>query len=232
MSFISEQEPYCYYEDISSIICKIIELHESFCYKFDEMTSEDLLNLKKRQIRHICEVTEERTFMLKTSFHTLLKDCLRELNNLMVAIDLEYDYALYDFRLRVKQHESIINKIKYYQVGKDEQGKISLNKCLNDLLGFRICIDGFQHGCDYFDQICGKLKDRYRIKSMDASKGSYKATHIYFYGESNTNFPWELQIWHPNDFESNDESHTHHKQEYVDWASDYKNSFEENGGDR
>ena len=232
MSTITTLEPYCYYNDICDIISKIMVLHQDFCRKFDKVTDEELLNLKTKQIRHICEVTEEQTFMLNTSFHTLLKDCLRELNSLMVTIDLDYDYEIYDLRLRVKQTESIVNKIKYYQVGKEEQGKIALNKCLNDLLGFRIYIKGFQHDCEYFDQLCGKLKDDYKIKKMDASKGHYKATHVYFYGESNKYFPWELQIWHPDDFESNDESHTQHKQEYVNWASDYKNSFEENGGDR
>jgi len=67
---------------------------------------------------------------------------------------------------------------------------------------------------------------------MDGSKGKYRATHIYFYGDNNKNFPWELQIWKPDDFETNEESHKFHKQEYVAWAADYKNSFEEDGGDR
>lgn len=233
MSANIHQEPYRYYNDICDIICEIIELHKDFCHNFDNMTEEKLLNLNKKQIRHICEVAgEEKTFMLKTPFHTLLKDCLRELNSLTVDIDLDYVFKEYDLRLRVKQNESIVNKIKYYQVGKGGEGSYAINKCLNDLLGFRICIQGFKHDCERFKNLCEKLEDKYKIKYMDASKGNYRATHVYFYGESNKNFPWELQIWHPDDFESNDESHKHHKQEYVDWASDYKNSFEENGGDR
>lgn len=57
------------------------------------------------------------------------------------------------------------------------------------------------------------------------SKGDYRATHIYFYGKSNKNFPWELQIWKPEDYENNYDSHEKHKQEYKKSAKIHKDEF-------
>ncbi|MGO8609138.1 hypothetical protein ACC848_39940, partial [Rhizobium johnstonii] len=43
-------------------------------------------------------------------------------------------------RYRIKQAESISEKLLYYMTDVHEFGKVPLNKCLNDLLGFRILV--------------------------------------------------------------------------------------------
>ncbi len=98
---------------------------------------------------------------------------------------------------------------------------------MNDLLGFRISLEGFDHECEEFKKMCRIIKKFYKIKYIDSSKGEYKATHIYFYGNNNKFYPWELQIWLPEDFQTNYDSHEKHKQEYIKSASIHKDAFKE-----
>jgi len=192
----------------------------------------ELKNLKKKQIRHITEVTEvinqSALFMITDSFYYLLKKYTERLKFVLAQTDLEYDFSDLDFRARIKEPASIVGKIKYYRVGKTEEGKMAIQKCLNDLLGFRITVDTFEHTNKNFTLLCEYLTHNYpnMITARDASKGDYKATHVYFFGESNKFFPWELQIWKRCDAINNDTSHSLHKQEYTEWAKIYKDSKE------
>jgi hypothetical protein len=224
-------KPYCYYDDIKNLILDVCRLHHDFSGKWVRDNRFTPINLKKKLITDISEVFDDRgVFIIDNYFYSLLKRYVYLLEELVVDIDLEYSYSHLDFRSRVKQNESIVNKLKYYRVGKEGKGRYPLNKCLNDLLGFRIIVDDFDHNCVYFDDLCENIKAEYRIRKINASKNTYKATHIYFYGESNTYFPWELQIWNSDDEEQNELSHRIHKQEYTAWADIYKNSVELEGG--
>lgn len=64
------------------------------------------------------------------------------LNEEIAINEFGYDYSNWDFRVRVKQQESIQNKLKYYFDDR-ENGKIALQKCLNDILGYRIVLNNF-----------------------------------------------------------------------------------------
>lgn len=220
-----EIESFC--NDLHQLIQEINKLHSDFSTEFSLNKDVKHFNLRKKQIRHITEVTEKKgLFSIDNDFFILLQHYAEKLENVVIYNDLEYLYSDFDLRLRVKQPDSIVNKLKYYRVGKLESGQIPLRKCLNDLLGMRITIDSFDHNNDCFQNICESLMEQYRIKCMDSSKDDYKAFHFYFYGESNTFFPWELQIWRTEDKEANNRSHQFHKQEYKNWASIYKNSTE------
>jgi hypothetical protein len=224
-------KPYCYYDDIKKLVLDICKLHNDFSKEWVRSGNYAPVNLKKKLIRDVSLVVDDReVFILDNSFYSLIKNYVYKLEELVIDIDVEFTYQHLDCRLRVKQNESIVNKLKYYRVGKKDKGLYPLNKCLNDLLGFRIIVDDFDHDCVYFDALCENIKTEYKIRKMNASKNGYKATHIYFYGESNTYFPWELQIWNSNDEEQNVRSHRIHKQEYVKWAAIYKNSSEFEGG--
>lgn len=227
-------KPYCHYIDIQKLILEIYDLHNDFSSSWTNRKAVggfQLLNLKNKQVRHVSNVVEGKgMFVIDNAFYQLIKDYMSALNSFTGESDLEFDYINLDLRTRIKQNESVVNKLKYYRIGKVGQGAFNLNKCLNDLFGLRIIIDDFDHNCEYFDDLCGTLKSEYRIKAIDASKHDYKATHIYFYGDSNRYFPWELQIWSTADVVSNDESHFIHKQEYKSWANIYKNSEEIQGG--
>ncbi len=76
MRFSLNEEPYCYY-DICKVITDIMQLHKDFSHKFDGMTEQELINLKRKQIRHICEVSlDEKTFILKKPFsHSFKRMC-------------------------------------------------------------------------------------------------------------------------------------------------------------
>lgn len=127
---------------------------------------------------------------------------------------------------RIKNDDSIMLKIG--KKAKQEDGKFPINKCLNDLLGFRI-IDS-EYGTNiaplkvYLDDIIKNKKAR--IRQMKRNNGAYSAYHVYFRGENNYFFPVELQIWDKKDEKSNLASHVIYKKEYTSWPQDYKNTFE------
>ncbi|SCV43802.1 hypothetical protein BQ1740_3720 [Bacillus subtilis] len=220
-----EIESFC--NDLHELILEINKLHSDFSTEFSLKKEVTHYNFKKTEIRHVTEVTDQHNlFTINNDFFILLQHYAEKLEEIVIYSDLEYLYSDFDLRLRVKQPDSIINKLKYYRVGKPEKGKIPLKKCLNDLLGIRITIDSFDHNNECFKNTCDLLKNQYKITCMDSSKGDYKAFHFYFYGESNRFFPWELQIWRNSDKVTNNRSHQLHKQEYKNWASIYKNSTE------
>ncbi|MFP3509836.1 hypothetical protein SB775_09260 [Peribacillus sp. SIMBA_075] len=209
---------------ICSLMIEIIQIHKDFSQEWREVNQ---FNLKKTLIRDIVEpVDDSNAYFINEEFHSVLKSYLSKIDQLTIDIDLEYTYSEYDFRLRVKQPESIIYKLGHYNSGKTENGRFPLNKCLNDLLGFRIIMPGFIHDCELFSKMCNVFENDYKIKYRNSSKGEYIATHIYFYGDNNKNFPWELQVWLPEDFENNYESHAKHKQEYIKSAKIHKQAFD------
>jgi hypothetical protein len=223
-SISTDTKPYCFYDEIKQLIYEIYDIHNNFSGHWIEQHSTYTCNLKKKQVRHV--FLNQDLFILDEDFYSNIKKYLTKLKELIINIDLDYTYNKYDFRSRVKQDESIVNKLKYYQVGKEGRGAYALNKCLNDLLGFRIAVEEFDHDCEIFHNMCLEISSQINIKKINSSKNDYKATHIYFYGESNKYFPWELQIWNPIHVTTNDISHAQHKQEYTKWAKIYKNSKE------
>lgn len=132
-------------------------------------------------------------------------------------INLEKDLDIFDgyhskiFK-RVKTPDSIINKIDKY-VNKNEKGKIPICKCLNDIFGIRIVQDADTDIEEIKIFLNKKVK---KFKCIDSSKGSYKATHVYFIN-TNYDFQWELQIWKIEDEINNINSHALHKQNYTEW---------------
>jgi hypothetical protein len=211
-------------DKLCSLIYEISNIHKTFS---EEHNSLNPFNLKKTLVRDIVEqVDDSQTYIINKEFHAVLNNYSNKVDRLMIEIDLDYTYNEFDFRLRIKQPESIIYKLGHYNSGKQENGKLPLNKCLNDLLGFRIMMAGFKHDCEIFAKMCSVIEKTYKIKYRNSSKGEYSATHVYFYGDSNKNFPWELQIWLPEDFDTNYESHAAHKQEYIKSAKIHKQAFE------
>ena len=91
---------------------------------------------------------------------------------------------------------------------------------MNDLLGFRIIIDGefsFLDIKDFVESNYSNLSG-YKLKCIDSSKNGYFAIHIYFSKDgSNYFFPWELQVWKKSDEVNNISSHKKYKQDYTNW---------------
>ncbi|MEV2910043.1 hypothetical protein ABNF65_15755 [Paenibacillus larvae] len=210
------------YKPLIDLITEISDLHKKISDEYPEKFDRQLINLKKRQVRHVFEdelnIVQEEFYLLVQSYYDMLKICT-------INTELEYEFTDLGLRLRIKQIESIVHKLIYYRTGRREEGKVPLNKCLNDFLGFRIFIDGFDHNCSKFNDLCQKISENHTIKKENACKEDYRATHIYFHA-GNKAFPWELQIWNKEDENTNEQSHKTHKskREYIKWPNTYKNS--------
>lgn len=181
-------------------------------------------NLKKNQIRHICssiaDSDDEKNISLDTRFLEYMNDYCEELIPVSYDPALDFFSADFDMNIRVKAPDSRVAKLKHYMSDKNEEGMVNINKCLNDLFGIRVWIKDFDHS----DATIEELRKRVAINPFriyNASKNDYKATHAYFSNGNNNYFPWELQIWNPEDTESNFCSHSVHKQGYTKWVEDY-----------
>jgi hypothetical protein len=123
---------------------------------------------------------------------------------------------------RVKNDNSIEEKYEDY-LRRNEQGKVSINKCYNDLFGVRAIVDCqdlsyeiIEKGLSREGISIEKKDDRHKSRPL-----SYKATHIYFKTD-NKSFRWELQIWRSLDEKDNQRSHEHHRFRYREWESQTK----------
>ncbi|WP_427814408.1 hypothetical protein ACQKTA_04995 [Enterococcus sp. 22-H-5-01] len=197
--------------DINGIHRSISEDH------FDK--KENIINLKKFEIKD-CISSEG----IDSDFLEYINEYHSKLNLVIAYSDFEYDYASSDGRIRVKQKESIQNKILHYYLT-NNNGEIPIQKCLNDMLGFRLTFDCFDPCTDEFINMMTSLKSELTLmKWYNRNKEGYKGTHIYFKNSKNIYFPWELQIWNSSDSKLNELSHSEHKSKrnYINWPRQYK----------
>lgn len=157
----------------------------------------------------------ENEQMLNTIFN--YREFINE-NNIQLLLDFKrFNTKNTKVNIRTKAKNSIEYKIKNY-IENHENGKIPINKCLNDLFGIRIiCAEKMG-----YSQITELIKYKFKnLKCIDSSKQDYKATHIYF-RQGNFNFQWELQVWNREDEMNNINSHEKYKQDYIKWEKENK----------
>lgn len=194
-------------EGILDLAKKINHLHKTFG---EEWITEESVNLKTKRIEHICF---EESF-IDSSFYNYAMKYIQKVARFSVENVYSID-SPYRLVSRTKSPDSIVAKIMYYRHEKSERGRVSINKCLNDLLGLRIFVSGFAH--EENTKKLGEMLAKYSIKVHNSCKGEYRATHLYFQNKNNRLFPWELQIWNQEDEEKNLASHAVHKQDYTTW---------------
>lgn len=175
------------------------------------------IHLKKKLVSDI-EINPVGTI------YTTIQQYVQFLNERSTSI--LFDLALFyggNVNARVKAPNSIEYKIQNYKSEKHAFGKVPINKCLNDLFGFRIFFDKPVSLSDIENFIDNTYSQgtHYIDKCIDSSKLEYKAVHVYF-REDNFTFPWELQIWCASDVENNFASHKKYKQEYTYWEKQNK----------
>ena len=156
----------------------------------------------------------------KGTIYKSIMDYVQFLNEKSAGISLNLSSVCsYQVTTRVKTHNSIEYKIQNYMTKQLENGKVPINKCVNDLFGIRI----FLETPLTFDEVFDFVENAYhgKHKCIDSSKLDYKAVHLYF-RENNRSFPWELQIWNKCDVDSNFASHKKYKQEYTTWEKESK----------
>lgn len=198
------------YEDIVHIITDINKLHYSFSVGLSGLLN---FNLKKS----VGSVVVNNS--INRDFQELINSYKAELNSKIVKIsDIQNKFI--GIRYRIKQAESISEKLLYYIGEEHECGKIPLNKCLNDFLGFRILVDDL---CSVYHTL--KNDDRVTVitKMYLRNDGNYKGVHLYFKNKNNKYFPWELQIWEIKHSALNEKSHKEHKQKrkYISLPQNY-----------
>lgn len=199
------------YESVVEIIKRINNLHFDFSYKLKP----DLTCNLRQTIDKVADMTGANP-----DFQKLIDLYKVELTQFAAElVDFSTEYS--GVRYRVKQSESIGEKIRYYLGDQHENGKVPIIKSLNDLLGFRIFVQDvdFVH-----DELKNDTNIKVHIDRMYMrKKDGYIGLHIYFKNHNNKFFPWELQIWNVRHAELNENLHKEHKQKrkYTSLAKDY-----------
>lgn len=198
----------------------INELHKNFSDAFYNNFYSSEFNLKNVTISNVLFEQRFNPFFLE-----YLEIYHRELNNyIWTESDFSEKFLFWDARIRVKQKDSIYNKLIFYGE-KAEKGKIPIQKCLNDLLGFRLIMEDFDFlDKGYKDLLLSLKADLNLMKCYDRDVDGYKGSHIYFKNKNNFYYPWELQLWNSSDAELNEKSHKEHKskRDYLNWPKKYK----------
>lgn len=207
---------------IAELARQINKLHANFSDQWLSQTAAPY-NLKSKQINDVFSEDVE----LKPEFVQYIDDyCDLLFDELLLNTHYNALLENYPIRTRIKEPNSRIPKLYHYKLNKGEGGRVHLKKCLNDLFGFRIFVDDFDHSDANEKHLTDLLQDLKGIKVHHSSKGDYQATHIYFQNGNNKFFPWELQIWCNKDEHTNIESHAKHKQAYTKWPRIYIENHE------
>lgn len=204
-------------ELIVKVITTLKECQNNYYQGFSESQS-SFYNLKKCQVNKVVEGTKEQV-NVNVFFQEYLDDYCSGLH--FVSLEIESIINHNSFDSRVKQPQSRLSKLLTYRFEKSEKGSLPLNKCLNDLYGCRLTLkfEDLEESCEVLKNA---LFDFKRVKIKLRKVGLYEAIHIYYLGENNQCFPWELQIWHVDKAATNRESHAKHKQDYLKWTTEMK----------
>ena len=198
-------------DDLEKLIKFIQTEYIEFNKKWQNSDYYTKINLKNNLISDLTENEE----ILNAVFN--YREFINE-NNIKLLMDFkQFNTENAKVNIRTKAKNSIEYKIKNY-IENHENGKVPINKCLNDLFGIRIiCTKKIKN-----EQIKQLVKLKFKhLKCIDSSKQDYKATHIYF-RQDNFNFQWELQIWNKEDEMNNINSHEKYKQDYIKWEKENK----------
>ena len=192
---------------INFILIEFMEFNE----KWQKSNYYTKINLKNNLV---CDLLENEK-ILNTIFN--YREFINE-NNIQLIMDFKkFNSENAKINIRTKSKNSIEYKIKNY-IENHENGKIPIEKCLNDLFGIRI----FCGQKLTYEQIKEFINQKYnKLKCIYSLRQEYKATHIYF-KQDNFNFQWELQLWNKEDEINNINSHEKYKQDYVKWEKENK----------
>lgn len=223
------------YVRLVGIVDSLYYVYENSIIKTDSYKNLDKINLNKKRVDDIFsnyivdkEFNDYIQFYINSFNNVFITNDLKAVDNILSQIE-EGIYFVKQARYRIKSPESIMNKLAKY-TDRKENGKIKINKCLNDLFGIRFIIDDYnklrREFIDYLD-IRINQEGKFRNKIKLTSKGyndisPYIADHVYFSSRLNNNiFPIELQIWDSLNTELNERSHKIYKRGYMDWTNQY-----------
>ncbi|MDK6805117.1 hypothetical protein [Aerococcus sp. UMB7834] len=199
-------------QQIENLIYEFKGLQDLFYNDWLKYAEDLRINFKSKQINHIVERDNESISFFE--YIGIYYNTLSELNFSSAMIRFNENYSSLCLSMRIKTMASIQDKIdRYYR--SNHQGRIPINKCLNDLFGIRIFTSLDLISSSSFKLLCEDLKEKKIISRYYVRKdGNYRAIHIYI-KPNNYGLPWELQIWFEDDKERNYLSHSQHKQDYI-----------------
>lgn len=198
------------------VIGKIWETYKLINDEWDKYLKVNKLasyNQSSKQVRDIIlyddiknNIMEYRTFLLKHYFQIL------QIFKNIDCVDI-----------RIKAQASILSKIERYSTNpKTDFGRSAINKCFNDLLGFRCILPNKYKVKDLFDLLIDtEIMGHVKIQDGGERDTGYKAVHIYFKSD-NYHYRWEFQIWSDQDAQNNYDSHKKFKQNYTSIGKEYK----------
>ncbi len=181
-------------------------------------------NLKKKRVCDVIDKSEEGLFFIDETFFNYIIGYKSILIHLYADIikQINQSYKC-NVKGRVKNEDSILNKLQKKRA--EQNGKFSINKVLNDLLGFRIIDNNYEHNVHnlilYLDEL--KEKEGFRFTHKERVNGDYRGYHIYFMGKDSKFFPLELQLWDISNEAVNLDSHETYKKDYTTWPQIYYN---------
>ena len=207
-------------EKLEALIHRIVEVHSQQSRGWIAYCQEngvELFNQKKERVAYI----QKQPRIMDS-----IRGYVEFLNGQEIVNQFESVETGFTVTSRVKNVNSINEKLEEYCNYRKENGEVQINKCFNDLFGIRAIID-----CDNLKH--KDISDRFAnpdfvIEEKNEKHRSlghiYKATHIYFKYQNkeykNIAFRWELQVWKSQDEKTNQESHKNHRYKYTEWESE------------
>lgn len=209
--------------EVDMNIDELVEVIDIFYQEFSNITelwknqatykNAPKYNFKKVEV---IKIHMDEDFLLYTeSYRNFLNQ-----NSTEIQLYIEEKCKNISIESRVKNSNSLLDKLERYCTSKHEDGKVPVYKCLNDLFGLRINLAESPDLSSLYCQLVSKL-DTKKYRLTDSSKNGYNALHVYFKFDNST-FQWELQIWRADDINSNHKCHDIYKQDYTSWESQVK----------
>ncbi len=205
-------------EKIVQLINNIGEYHKTFSKNFYK-NNDSNINLKKTTIDKILkEISYNGLFM------DLIDEYIKLISKEILVSEIRSNSSKFTIRFRGKNRESVLNKLYYYRFDREEF-QIPIQKCLNDIMGFRIILESNLS----YDELLEKIENSNLLKvqlfrQYVRKDENYHAIHIYLKSSSNIYLPWEVQIWKKEDEQVNESEHKNHKskRKYINWIDMYK----------
>lgn len=193
-------------EDLEKLLSFLVKKYNQSVELWNNYSVDYKVNMGKTNVRDI------ETNPSIMGYAHKYRDFLNDTSNLQ--LDFQELNLTSVVESRIKQSNSMQDKIDRYMLKSHDYGKVPLRKCLNDILGCRIILDR-----DYsFEELEVFVKSKVKnVRIVDRNLGDYKAVHVYFLTGNNNNFLWELQLWTPSNALANYKSHHKEKQDYTDW---------------
>lgn len=193
-------------EELDILIRHIYDKFDSINNNWKSNENFTPINMKKKKVVDIFNNNQisDTIFYYHKYVFDLYGEIYQDTKNLNLVNDIE---------VRIKSYTSVQDKInRYYLESKHSFGEVPINKCLNDILGFRIIFNDSINLLKTIDYIRNNYPN---LICIDSSKNGYIATHVYFINNDNYKFRWELQLWNKEDEKSNKICHEKYKQKYT-----------------